>query len=170
MPNTLRNQRNEGRGWRRRLFRRFAWAGEERGSSLVELGLVLMTLLLMLIGVIDFGRAYYLSVEVSNAAYAGALYGSQNNTDTAGMISAATTDAVDVSGLSAVATYGCECSDGSGTSSAKCVSAPTGCNSGTNQVNFVKVTTSATYTLLFPWPTLPRTIALQGSAQLHAGE
>ena len=170
MPNTLRNQRNEGRGWRRRLLRRLAWAGEERGSSLVELGLVLMTLLLMLIGVIDFGRAYYLSVEVSSAAYAGALYGSQNNSDTAGMQSAASTDAADVSGLSAVATYGCECSDGSGTSSAKCTSAPTGCNSGTNTVNYVKVTTSATYTLLFPWPNLPRTIALQGSAQLHAGE
>jgi Flp pilus assembly protein TadG len=123
----------------------------------------------MLLAVIDLGRAYYMKVEVSNAAYTGALYGSQNPSDQAGMIAAATGDAPDVSGISALspAHYGCECSDGSSASDT-CPLVLTGC--GVNAVNYVKVTTSATYKPIIPWPGLPATITLQGSAKMRAGQ
>lgn len=140
--------------------------GSERGASLVELGLMLPFLALLLLGVIDFGRAYYVAVEVSNAAYTGAMYGTQNSADITGMQNAATGDAPDVSGMIATATIGCECSDGSG-SSANCTTRPT---CGVNAVNYVQVTTSYTYRPMFPWPGVPASIPIQGLAKLRAGQ
>lgn len=138
----------------------------ERGASLVEFALLLPFLSLLLIGLIDFGRAYYLSIEVSNAAYAGALYGLQNSDDTVGMQNAALGDARDVPGITAAATYGCECSDGSN-AVASCSSPPT---CAVNVVNYVQVTTSATYKTLMPWPGIPSSFSLQGMARLRAGQ
>jgi Flp pilus assembly protein TadG len=150
--------------WLRRALSRFGWAISERGGSLVEFALVLPVLTLLLVGVIDFGRAYYLNVEVSNAAYTGAMYGTQNNTDTTGMQNAATGDAVDVSGMTATASYGCECSDGS----SPVVSCSTQPTCATNVVDYVQVTTSYTYKPMFPWPGIPSSLAMQGFARLRA--
>jgi len=143
----------------------------ERGESLVELALVLPFLSLLLIGVIDFGRAYYFSIEVAGAAHTGALYGTQNPTDTPGMVSAALGDAPDVTSvpamaMTATATYGCECSDGT-SAVALCATQP---SCGVNVVNYVQVTTSATYTPLFHWPGIPASFPLQGQARLRAGQ
>jgi Flp pilus assembly protein TadG len=143
-----------------------AWAARERGASLVEFGLMLPFLGLLLLGVIDFGRAYYMEVEVSNAAYTGALYGTQSHTDITGMQNAASGDAADISSMTATATYGCECSDGSN-AVASCSSPPT---CAVNVVNYVQVTTSATYKPMFPWPGIPSSISLHGSAKLRAGQ
>ena len=137
----------------------------EQGASLVEMGLMLPFLALLLLGLIDFGRAYYINVEVSNAAYTGALYGTQNYSDTTGMQNAATGDAADITGMTAVATYGCECSDGTN-AVASCTSQPT---CAVNVVNYVQVTTSATYKPMFPWPGIPSSFSLQGTARLRAG-
>lgn len=51
---------------RHRHLRRFV--GDERGSNLVEYGIVLVLFLTMLFGVIDFGRAMYAYHFVSGAA------------------------------------------------------------------------------------------------------
>jgi Flp pilus assembly protein TadG len=48
------------------------------GQSLVELALALPILLLILLGLADFGRAFYYTTIISNAARAGAAYLSQN--------------------------------------------------------------------------------------------
>jgi len=140
--------------------------GSEQAASLVELGLMLPFLALLLLGIIDFGRAYYVAVEGSNAACTGALYGTQNSTDITGMQNAATGDAPDVSGMTAAATIGCECSDG--TSSVAGCSTPPTC--GVNVVNYVQVTTSYTYRPMFPWPGVPASIPIQGLAKLRAGQ
>jgi len=140
--------------------------GRENASSLAEFAFMLPFLGLMLVGVIDFGRAYYLSIEVKNAAYAGAFYGARNSTDTDGMESAATADAPDVRGITASATYGCECSDGTN-QSVQCASPP---RCSTNVINYVTVTTTATYKPLFPWPGIPSPLQLQGSATLRASQ
>ncbi len=47
----------------------------QSGASLIELGIITPLLLLLALGAIDFGRAYYLSIEVTNAARAGVQYG-----------------------------------------------------------------------------------------------
>lgn len=142
------------------------YLGAEEGSSLVELGLLMPFFLLMLFGAVDFGRAYYLSIEVAGAAHAGADYGSQNWGDTSGIRSAATNGAPDVPSLSvASATYGCECSDGT-LSSTNCVAVPT-CS--VSVVNWVQVQASATYTPLFPWPGIPSSMSISKTARIRAG-
>ena len=70
-------------------FKRPSIFSSEAGNSLVETGFFLPLLLLLLMGVADFGRAYYLAIEVAGAAHAGAVYGAQNITDTTGMQNAA---------------------------------------------------------------------------------
>jgi Flp pilus assembly protein TadG len=137
----------------------------EQGSSLVEVALALPMLLLLLLGVVDFGRAFYLGNEVAGAARAGAVYGSQFPMDTAGMTSAVNADAPDVSGISASPSYGCECSDGT-SASASCSTVPS-CT--TNVVYYVKVTASATYNTLFPWPGIPSSFPLSSTAEMRSG-
>jgi Flp pilus assembly protein TadG len=136
----------------------------EDGSSILETTLLMPFLVLLLMGAVDFGRAYFMAIEVSSAAEAGALYGTQNASDTAGMVTAATLDAPEVSNLAPVATYGCECSDGSSVS-ASCTSLPL-CTY--NVVNFVEVDTAATYTPIFPYPGIPTSIALTAKARMRA--
>jgi len=46
-----------------------------RGQSLVELALILPVFILVLVGILDFGRAFYAYNAISNAAREGARYG-----------------------------------------------------------------------------------------------
>lgn len=63
-----------GCGWTRRAIR--AVAGE-RGANLVEMALSITLLLLLLAGAIDFGRAFYSYIAVTNASREGARYASR---------------------------------------------------------------------------------------------
>ncbi len=144
----------------------FSVLSGEHGGSLVELALTLPLLFLLLLGAIDFGRAYYLAMEIAGAAHAGAEYGAQYPTDTAGMQAAATADAPDVPGLTVnTPSYGCECSDGT-SFSASCTTTPT-CT--TNVVYRATVSVSATYKPIIPWPKLPSSISLSSSATMRSG-
>ncbi|SFS18283.1 Flp pilus assembly protein TadG [Granulicella pectinivorans] len=137
---------------------------KQQGSTVLEIALVLPVLLLLLVGAVDFGRAYYLALEVSSAAQAGAGYGAQNATDTAGMVSAAKRDAADITVLAPVATYGCECSDGT-SQVAGCGSAP---SCAYNVVNYVQVNTSAVYTPILPYPGIGSSFTLRAVARMRA--
>ena len=169
-------------GLRKRLSVRGIFiAKSDRAASLIELSVVLPVLGLLLLGVMDFGRAYYLGVEVQNAAEAGALYGTQNVTDITGMQNTATGDmpevasGKDVSAYSATATNGCECSDGSlvtpsSSPTTNACPAPPTCTAPATVINYVKVTTTATYSAWFhSWVIrgLPMSVTLNGSAKLR---
>jgi Flp pilus assembly protein TadG len=139
----------------------------EHGSSLVELAFLTPLLMLLLLGTVDFGRAYYIASEVAGAAHAGAIYASGSPTDNTGIENAATDDAPGVPGLIvATPTYGCECSDGSAFS-ANCGATPT-CT-GNNVVYKVTVTVTATYHPWFPWPGVPSSIHFSRSATMRSG-
>lgn len=47
----------------------------QQGQSLLEFALVILTLVLVMIGIIDFGRMYFTYATVANAAREGARYG-----------------------------------------------------------------------------------------------
>jgi Flp pilus assembly protein TadG len=139
---------------------------QQQGSSLVELALVTPVLLMLLLGAVDVGRAYYLSMEVVGAAHAGAAYGVVKPSDSTGIQAAAAADASDVPSLTVgTPTYGCECSDGS-SYSASCTTTP---SCVTNVVYRVSVTASATYKTWFPWPGIPSTFNLSSSASMRSG-
>ena len=137
----------------------------EAGSALVELALVMQVLLLVMVVLVDLGRAYYYAVSISSASHAAALYGLQNPSDTSGMQSAASSSASDISSLSTSASYGCECHDGSSVVS-NC-STPPSC--GDNYVNFVSATTTATFKPLLPYPGIPSSFTLSRTARLRSG-
>ncbi len=137
---------------------------EQAGSSLIELALITPLLLLFLVGSVDLGRACYAAIEVAAAANAGAAYGTQKPTDTAGMQKAALLDGADLNGLSSMASWGCECSDGTSPSSS-CTTKP---SCSTNLVKYVVVTTSLSYTPALHVPGLPSSFPLQASSRLRA--
>lgn len=52
--------------------------GKQRGQSLVEMAIMMVVLLLIMGGVLDFGRMYFTYLALQNAAGEGAVYGAIN--------------------------------------------------------------------------------------------
>jgi Flp pilus assembly protein TadG len=138
---------------------------EAEGASFVELALLLPIFFLIFIPAVDVGRALYVAIEVSSAAQAGSAYGMQNPSDVDGMKSASAAGASNLSGLSATATYGCECSDGT-SAVTSCTSTPT-CSY--NYVNYVDVIASAPYATTFHYPGLPSSMTISREARMRVG-
>jgi len=152
-----------------RVSRRDRYAGRRRGQSVAEMALVLPIVLLLFIGVLDFGRVFYAAIAISHGARAGVQYGAQNNPksgDFAGMRQAATDALGDVSNLTVTACRYCRCADGTGS----CASCPADnadlCATGSACLNscpldapqvFVQVTVDKVFTTLFPYPGIPKT-------------
>jgi Flp pilus assembly protein TadG len=138
---------------------------EDHGSNIIELALLLPVLLLLLAGAVDFGRGWYVAIEVNSAAHAGALYGSQNPTDISGMTKAAQLDVPDMPGMTVNATYACECYDGT---PASCGTEPDSCSDDGNFVYAVTVNTTATYTPIVSYPGIPSSFTLKGQSIMRA--
>jgi Flp pilus assembly protein TadG len=136
----------------------------ESGQAFVELALVLPIFLLLLVGAAELGRIAYASIEVSNAARAGAAYGAQSHitaSDPVGIQLAATQDAPDITSISATATQSCSCSDGTAIT---CANAATSCISPARIIEYVQVNTTAPVNTLFHLPGIPNSITLNGQA------
>ncbi|MGB8477540.1 MAG: TadE/TadG family type IV pilus assembly protein [Acidobacteriaceae bacterium] len=161
LPNTLQNDR-------RSRWNNVAPSSPEKrndlGQALVELALMFPIFILLLVGAAEFGRLAYASIEVSNAARAGASYGSQNHitaSDFPNIELAATTDALNVSGVTATAANSCACSSGG---TVTCSTALTSCPSPARIIEYVQVNTTGTVDPLFHYPGLPTTFTLTGQA------
>jgi Flp pilus assembly protein TadG len=131
-----------------------------RGQAAVELALVLPVLVVPLMIVGEFLRVYYTTIELNNAARAGVQYGIHspaNASNLQGMQQAALNDGSDISGMTAVATEYCECSDGS---SVSCGTA----GACSDERVYIEVDTAATFYTLTSWPGIPKSIALSGKA------
>jgi Flp pilus assembly protein TadG len=150
----------------------------ESGNALVELALVFALLgIPMLLGTVEMGTVVYDSVEISNAANAGALYGMQNATDaasSAGITTAGRAEAPEFGSSLTVtpttfyvctsAVGGAQYSTGSYTqaqATAKCS------GTGNHALEFIQVLTSATATPPVHCPGLPKTFTLGGKSVLE---
>ena len=148
-----------------RLKRACARARGEEGSQMIELALVMPLLLAVFVGAVDFGRAYFLSMEVASAAQAGAMYGITNPADTAGMQSAAAADAPDLPGMTPTATYGTECADGTSPALAN-NTPPSSCPNGV--VQYVEVDTTASYQPILYYPGFASAFTLTSKSRMRA--
>jgi hypothetical protein len=145
------------------------------GAAAIELALILPVLVFMLVAVIELGRLAYFSIEVSNAAHAGAQYGAQSiitAANTAGMQLAAQQDGYDVPGLQVTVNLPfCECSTtpsgSTGPPGLSCVL--TSC-SGSELIEYVWVQTRATVNPLLKYPGIPASYTLNGSAIMRVAE
>ena len=152
--------------------------GGECGNALVELALVFALLgIPMLLGTVEMGYVVYNSVEISNAANAGALYGMQNATDaasSAGIKTAAQAEAPELGSSLKVtpttfymctsAVGGAEYSTGSYTqaqATAKCS------GTGNHALEFIRVLTSATATPPVHCPGLAKKFTLGGTSVME---
>lgn len=77
------------RRWLQRIPIARRWSRpDHRGQSLVELAVVLPVLLLLVVGAIDLGRAYFSAINLENAVKEGAFFGARSPecaTDTGGI-------------------------------------------------------------------------------------
>ncbi len=162
----MRFQREKAKRPRRWSYR--------KGQSAVELAVVVPVLALLLVVVADFGRVFFVSVAVNNAARAGAQYGSekpQNAANFPGMELAASTD------------FGCVASGGVTCPNFPNWSTPTATQCTCKAANpqtvtlcdasycthaptaiYVTVSTSATYNTLLSYPGVQNSYTLTGKA------
>jgi len=157
---TLSSQTPENRPFR--VARRFSKT--ERGSAAVELAVISPLLLLLIIGVLDYGRAFYTSITVANAARAGAEYGAQGPVESGnidGMKDFAQGDGQEAGTLTLSARRYCEC----GGAAAPCTTA---CAGGAAPAVFVEVTATKPLSMLLPYPGLPGTLTISRMATFRS--
>lgn len=133
----------------------------ERGQALIEAAVTLPLLLLILFGAVEFAMASYASIEVSNAALAGAKYGAQNAAaagDLTGIQNAAANDAPNITLGTTSTSHACICSNGN---SSTCL--PTDCPGSTIET-ILTVNTQASFDPGFHFLGLPTTFTLHGRA------
>jgi Flp pilus assembly protein TadG len=148
----------------------------EAGAALVELMVTLPVLLALLIGTADFARVFYTSMQVMNAARAGAQYGAANlgtSADSAGM-QAVAMSSVNQPGLSVpTATRVCQCAmaDGSFPDTVACSDPPaSACPSPKFRVITVRVTARAPFSMTARFPGLPGTLTVERTSIMRVTE
>ena len=138
------------------------------GVAIVELALIAPFLILLTIGIIDIGRFARDSIEISNAARAGAEFGAYsaaNSTNVMGIQSAATSDATDVALLStdvSSSTY-CSCGATPGTPVVACNPTPV-CAASDHRDMFVTVTVTKSFKPLIGYPGITSTLPVKRTA------
>jgi Flp pilus assembly protein TadG len=142
-----------------------------RGSSTAELALILPVMIGLLLGALDYARVFYSAQAVTHAVGQGAMYGAQSVTfsqDTAGMVSAATAAASDISGFNATAARSCTCwsaSAGTETAMGTCTST---CTSPSVVRIYVTVAGTGVFNTFINYPGIPTTITISRTARMRA--
>lgn len=131
-------------------------ARHQRGQSLVEFALLLPLLLIIALGVFDFGRVYFAYVSVTNAARNGAQYASFS-TERAG----------DLEGIRGAALADTENLLNTSPTNPD-VSAATGLDS--QGKTYASVTVSYTFETLFPWPGIPDSVDVERTVRMRVAE
>ena len=134
------------------------------GNVVMELTFALPLLTMVLCGALDFGRFLNEAITVTNAASAGAVYGSRDVLaagNTQGMKAVAEQAAGNLQGVTATAQQFCECADGSP------MACDDTCVEGSPQM-YVRVDVSATFYPLVPYPGIPEAVDLSRLAVMRA--
>ncbi len=128
----------------------------DRGQALVELAMITPVLLILMLGLIDYGRVYFAYVSVTNGARNGADYATLNCDpvcDEDGIESAVLSDTSDLLNTSP---------------SNPAVEVATGTDAQGR--TYADVTASYTFTTLFPWPGLPTSMNVERTVRARIGE
>jgi Flp pilus assembly protein TadG len=127
------------------------WRAHE-GLGAIEFGFIAPVLLTPLLGVIDFGMAFWQQMEIANAADAGAQWGMQNTYSSSSIqtvVQAATSLTIPTTNITP--SNPCGCATSTGVTVYSCAST---CPDGTTPQPYVVVNTHICYTTLFNWPGL----------------
>lgn len=136
-----------------------------RGSAVLEFALSSTVLFMLFAGLADLTRMFYFARIVTNSARAGVQYGMYNvthNTDTTNMQSYALAEANNLTGLSATATYYCQCSGSTST-----VTCGSSCSGNTTPKMYDSVTASYPFAATVIWPMLPNSFTISYTATMR---
>lgn len=164
----------------------------DRGSALVELALTLPLLVAIIVGAVELGRVAYFAIELTNAARAGAAFGSRNlgiavDASYPPIIEqAAQNDAPDITLTWPTApTTACTCETiySDGTASSYNPTTPGSCSLTNNApitscgvetatstqqvVYYMQVAPQATVNTIFNYPGIPTSFTLNGWSQMR---
>jgi len=129
---------------------------------MVEFAVVFPILVLLLIGAADFGRVFFTSVAVANAARAGAEWGAMtpaNSQDSLGIVNFAKFDGAEAGTITVTAQTVCRC----GTTVTACSTTPN-CSGYGVPKSYIEVTASKTVNLILPYPGVPNNISVSRTA------
>jgi Flp pilus assembly protein TadG len=130
---------------------------------MAELAIILPVLILFAIGVMDYGRVFFRSIMVANAARAGAEWGALDPVhyvNQAGAQAFAKLEAQEISGLAVASQLVCRCGDVVHDCSDTC--------GGTPPDVFVEVTATDSVAMLLKYPGLPSKIGISRTATFRA--
>lgn len=136
----------------KKQFSRF-WRARE-GLGAVELGFIAPVLLTLLLGVLDFGMAFWQQMQIANAADAGAQWGMANPYNSTSITTVAQS-ATNLPTVNVSSTNPCGCASSTGVAGGygtppSC----TTCPDGTTAQAYIVVNTKLCYSTLFHWPGL----------------
>lgn len=136
--------------------RRRPFGSGSRGQSLVEFALIAPFLLLLMLGVIDYGRVYFAYISVTNGARNGADFASVSPSaaaDLPGIKTAATNDTIQLLNTSPT-------------------NPDVAVTTGTDVQGrlFADVTMNYTFSTIFPWPGLPTSINVARTVRARVAE
>lgn len=134
------------------------------GSAIIEFVIAIPVLVLLAIGVGEFGRLYLTSIALSNAVKAGAQYGAQDAAhadDAPGIALAARTDASPVTLDSVQSARFCRCPDGSA------LACSTNCPGYGAPEVFVRVRARRTQNFILHYPGLPQSVTVIDTAVMR---
>jgi Flp pilus assembly protein TadG len=144
----------------------------QRGSAFVELAVAIPLLAVVLFAVADFARAYYVGMELTNAARAGAQYGSKST-----VFNAAATASAAQAAAPSIAPYTtptveqvCTCTSNSPSShpfpTHSCTS--TCASSSDHLLVYTHVVAQKTFTTITRIPGIPSSVVMTRSATMRA--
>jgi len=159
------------------LVRRGREMRGDAGGAIVEMALMIGIFgTPMMLATVESATWVYSSIEVSNAAHAGAMYGMTSATlaaDTSGITAAARAEATDFgTNLTVTPTvyFACSAAIG-GTQYSTQSAAVTACTgSGNHALEFLQVSTSASVTPPIHVPGLQQTLTLNGTSVMEVEE
>ena len=146
---------------------------ENRGSSFVELGLVMPLFLVIFAAGVEIAQLSYFAIEAADAAKAGAVYGAQSSGtsgSTTAIQTAASNNAPRLTSMNALtvnSSIACQCASGTSFSTIDCSKASTACVSPSRTVKYVHVDTSATVSTFCRFPALPSQFTVHGLAVMR---
>lgn len=130
------------------------------GAVAVEFVLLTPLLVMMVLGVVDFGGAYLRKIDHTGAAGAGARYAFQNGDDLAGIAARVQASLPTGSAASVTAAHVCLCDDGTS------VSCSGSCAGGTRE-KYVRIEITENYAMVMVWPGIEDPLPLSEATQVR---
>ena len=143
------------------------------GAAFVELAVSLPVLVVIVIGTADLGRVFYYTMELTNAARAGAQYAAYNSalaTQTAGITAAARNASPNIGSFTvslATPPNVCRCVADDGSAFGGSVACNSVCPIGQHMFETVTVTVTRPFTTISRFPGIPNTFTLTRTATMR---